>query len=121
MTVRSTMPLDANGASVQVLRLRANGGHTLAVTTTSSRNLVAFNSATRVVEIEADVDMWIAQGDGTVIAAVPAAAPQSGTDGFQPAKRGRLYALGGDKQTQATHIAAIVAGGVGTLYISELE
>ena len=72
-------------------------------------------------ELYADTDMWLAQGDGTITVAVPAVAPQSNVAAFLPAQTGRLYALGGDKQSQYTHIAAIVASGTGTLYISELE
>lgn len=116
MTVKTTMPRDAAGSFVQVLRLLAGGAHAVAIGAGSLRNVTAFDANTRVVEIYATVDCRIRQGDGTVTAV--------GTDSFLPAKTGRLYSLGGDQQTQATHIAVIqdpTAATAGTLDISEME
>lgn len=113
MTVRSTMPIDAGGAFVQVLRLLAGGAHVVTIGAASARNSVAFNSNIRVIEVWASVDCRIRQGDGTVTALA--------TDSWLPKGTGRLYALGGDKQAQATHIAVIQETTGGVLEISEME
>lgn len=113
MTVKTAMPLDSSGAFVQVLRLLAGGSQEITIAASSARNGVAFNSTTRVIEIYSTVDCRIRQGDGTVTALA--------TDSWLPATTGRLYALGGDQQTQATHIAVIQESTGGTLYISEME
>lgn len=115
MTVATAAPVGTNGEILQVLRYRQGTGfaHQVSLTTASARNSTGFNSETRVVEIRSTVDAFFQQGDGTITAT---------TGGhFLPANTDRLVALGGDNQTQYTHIAAILASGTGTLYISEME
>lgn len=115
MSVVTAAPQGVNGETLQVLRYRQGAGfaHQISMTTTTARNGTGFNTATRVVELRSTADCFFQQGDDTITAT---------TGGhFLPASETRLVALGGDNQTQYTHIAAILSSGTGTLYISEME
>lgn len=111
MGTRSTAPAEVDGGIIQVLR--AKTAHQITVGAASARNTVAFASDSRVIEIYSDVACYFQTGDVTITA--------SATDHYLPAQQARVYSLGGDKQAQHTHIAAIQASTGGTLYISELE
>lgn len=113
MTNRTTMPHDASGGFVQVLRPLSGGAHHITVSGSSARNSSAFNSATRTIEILSDTACYFQTGDSSVTA--------SSSDHYLPADVGRVYAVGGDKQTQHTHIAVIQVSAGGTLHVSELE
>ena len=113
MSYRSSMPIDDSGAFIQALRLKTGGAHEIAIGASSQRNTTPFDTQTRVIEVYATVDCRIRQGDNTVTAL--------STDCFLPAGHGRLYSLGGDKQNQMGHIAAIQESTSGTLYVSEME
>ena len=113
MGTRSAAPIDVDGDLIQVMRAKASGAHQISIAATTDRNSSAFATGSRVIEIYADVACYFQTGDVTVTA--------SATDHYLPAQQARVYSLGGDKQTQHTHIAAIRASGDGTLYISELE
>lgn len=117
MSARSSLPKNPGGGLVQVMRSKVGaagvGAHQITVSGTSARNTTAFDTDTRVIEVYAIEDCWFRQGDGTITAAA--------NDHFLPAKTGRLYAIGGDQLTQATHFAAIQVTTGGTLYITEME
>lgn len=117
MSVRSSLPKNPGGGLVQVMRTKVGaagvGAHEIAIGGSSVRNSVAFDSDTRVIEVWADVACRFRQGDVTVVAAA--------NDHRLPAMTGRLYAVGGDQLTQATHFAVIQESTGGTLYITEME
>lgn len=113
MVTRSTAPAEVDGGIIQVMRAKAGAAHQISIAATTDRNSSAFATGSRVIEIYADVACYFQTGDNTVTA--------SATDHYLPAQQARVYALGGDKQTQHTHIAVIRASGDGTLWISELE
>ena len=111
--VRSAAPIDADGDLIQVMRAKAGAAHQISIAVTTDRNSSAFATGSRVIEIYSDVACYFQTGDNTVTA--------TATDHYLPAQQARVYALGGDKQTQHTHIAGIRSSIDGTLWISELE
>lgn len=115
MTVITAAPVGSNGEILQVLRYRQGDtfAHQVSTSTTTARNATGFNAETRVIEVRSTVDCFFQQGDGTITATT--------ASHFLPADTERLVALGGENQTQYTHIAAILVAGTGTLYISEME
>ena len=113
MTVRTRAPVDSDKQLIQALGVLAGGAHQIAVGAGSLRNSSAFNADTRVIEIFSDVACYFQTGNSSVTA--------SASDHYLPAERERVYAIGGDKQTQHTHIAVIQAAGAGTLYVSEMD
>lgn len=111
MTVRTRAPVDADGVLIQALGVLAGGAHQITISGVSARNSSAFNSETRAIEIYCATACYFQTGDNTVVATT--------SDHYLPAERERVYAVGGDKQDQHTHIAVI--GTSGTLYVSEME
>lgn len=112
MTNRTTMPHDASGGFVQVLRPLAGGAHHVSFDATQ-RNSSAFDAATRSIEIFATEDCYFQTGDGSITA--------TSADHFLPADVSRVYAVGGDKQIQHSHIAVVKDTTAGVLHVSELE
>ena len=113
MVTRSTAPSEVDGGIIQVMRVKSGGAHHIAISGTTNRNSSAFPTGSRVIEIYCDTACYWQTGDNTVTA--------SSADHFLPAGHARVYSLGGDKQTQHTHIAVIQALASGTLHVSELE
>ncbi len=107
------LPQDIDNNPIQALRLKANGAHTIAVTSTSTTNTTALSEDTRVISIYSEVPIFIALGDNTITA--------TANDHFIPAGLYYDLAIGGGKTGHATHIAALGADIDGTLYISEKE
>jgi hypothetical protein len=104
-------PVDNNNAPIPVLSLLTGGSHSIAVTATSARNSVAFNSETRVIGVYATVPMFIRLGSSTATAV--------NTDHYLPADTYMDLSIAADEKQIATHIAAIRAVSDGTLYVSE--
>lgn len=106
-------PHDADGTSIPVLGLRPGGAQALSVTTTSTRNAIAFSATTRVIGVYASGPVFIRTGDSSVTATT--------TDHYLPAETMVDLSLGGDKRGRHTNIAAVRASVDCTLYISEKE
>lgn len=108
------LPKDADNNAIQALRLRPNGAHTIAATTTSARNVTAFATTTKIVSLYATGPVFVRFGNSTVTA--------TNTDHFYPDGFYYDFAIGGgDKGYQFTHVAVIAAGSNCTLYVSEKE
>lgn len=123
MTVRSTAPVDAGGIIIQALRPLVGGdgagAHHISASTTTARNSTAFNADTRAVEIMADDgDMFYRFGDPD--GANDTVAATTNDHKIRDGER-LLYALGGDKQPQSTHVAVIMSSGTGTLSVTEIQ
>ncbi len=107
----SLLPQDTNGNPIPTLRLKGSGAHKVSTTGISARNLVAFGTETDVIGLYATEDSFINIGNSAVSAA--------DSDHFLPAGTYLDLAIGPNDSAQNAHIAAITAGGNGTLYISE--
>lgn len=108
------LPKDIDNAPIPAVRLKTGGADSVsAVTASSTRTASAFDTDTRLVSLYATQDMYINFGDPTVTAAT--------TDHFFPKGVYYNFAIGGDKVTQYTHIAARAVTTAGTVYISEKE
>lgn len=109
------LPKDADNNAIPALRLRNNGAHTLAVSTTSISNSVAFDESTKVISLYATVPVYINFGDASVTA--------TSNDHYFPAGVYYDIALSGGSGKGAHHdyIAVLRAEEDGTLYISEKE
>lgn len=109
------LPKDLDNNPIPALKLRDNGAHTIAVTSTSNRNSVAFDADTKVVSLYATDDVYVRFGDASVSATT--------SDHFFPA--GVYYDIavsgGAGKASQDLYIAVIQVNTACTLYVSEKQ
>ena len=106
------MPTDDNNNPIPALKLKDGGSHVIAATATSARNSTPFPAGTQIVSVYTTVPIFIKFGVGTITA--------TPSDHYFPAGLYYDFAIGGDGQSQATHIAVLRADTTdGTTYISE--
>lgn len=109
----TTLPMDRDNNPIPALALNPNGAHIINVTSTSTRNITAFDGDTRVVSLYATDDVFIQFGDSTVTA--------GNTDHFLPKGLYYDFAIGGDKVMHMSHIATITNDADCIVYISEKQ
>lgn len=107
------LPQDNDNNPIPAMRFKEDKAHKIAVTGTSARNAVAFDTETRIISLYSDVDIFIRFGGASVTAAA--------TDHFFPAGTYYDIAIGGGRTGQHSHIAVISNAEDGNLYISEKE
>ena len=109
------LPKDLDNNPIPALKLRDDGAHTIAVSASSNRNSVGFDSNTKVVSLYATDDVYVRFGDSSVAA--------SSSDHFFPA--GVYYDIaisgGAGKAAQDLYIAVLQVNGACTLYVSEKQ
>jgi len=106
------MPTDANNNPIPALRLKQDGAHQIAASSSSTRNAIAFDAMTEIISIYATVPIYIRFGNAAVVA--------QATDHYFPAGIYYDLAIAADDQGRATHIAIMRAGDTdGSVYISE--
>lgn len=110
------LPKDADNNVIPALRLRSSGGgHAIAATSVSARNMIAFSPETKVVSVYATGPVYLKFGGPGVTS--------SNTDHYFPAGVYYDFAIsgGGAKGPHNTHLAVLAAGANGTVYVSEKE
>jgi hypothetical protein len=108
------LPTDADNNTIQALRLKSGGAHTIAATSTSARNTNPFASDTKIVSLYVTAPVYVRFGASGVTAAA--------TDHYFPEGIYYDFAIsGGDKGPQATHVAVLAASANASVYISEKE
>lgn len=108
------LPVDQDGQAIPAMRLRPNKSHSVTVSSISARNLVGFDTETRVISVFATVPVYLAFSEANTITA------ESG-DHFFPANIYYDISIGGGKTGQFKFLAAIAADPLdtGTVFISE--
>lgn len=111
----TSLPTDVNANVIPAMRLKSGGAHTIAASTTTTRNATAFNADTKVISLYATTAVYVKFGTSSVTA--------TSADHYFPAGTYYDFAIsGGDvKGPQNTHVAAMALTGTGTVYISEKE
>lgn len=108
------LPKDINDTSIPALRLKQDGAHNIAISTTSARNTVVFDPDTRVISLYATVPTYLAFGDSSVTA--------TSANHYFPAGLYYDVSIGGDDVAHYSHVAVIRADAEdGVIYISEKE
>lgn len=107
------LPQDSNDNPIPALHLKSSGAHSIAASSFSACNAVAFDDTTQIISLYADAPVYITFGDATVTATT--------SDHFFPAGLYYDLSIGGDHSAHYTHIAVLQADTAGTLFISEKE
>ena len=107
------LPQDSNDNPIPALRLKSGGAHSVAAGSSSARNAVAFDDATQIISLYADVPVYVSFGGATVTATT--------SDHFFPAGLYYDVSIGGDNAAHYTHVAVLQADSAGTVFISEKE
>ncbi len=107
------LPQDSNGHPIPALRMKPSGAQTIAISATTTANASPFSDETQIISLYADAPVYIAFGDETITATT--------SDHYLPSGLYYDVSIGGDNSVHYTHIAALQANTVGTLYISEKE
>jgi hypothetical protein len=109
------LPTDQDQNPIPALRLKTSGGaHSLAATSSSARNSVAFSADTRVVSVYATGPVYLRFGGSSVTAA--------NTDHYYPTGVYYDFAIGGGgKIAQTTYLAVLRVDTDCTVYVSEKE
>lgn len=118
----TNLPTDKNENAIPAVSLKPNGAQTIAVSGTTARNATAFT--TRVITILATHDMYVELGDDSVEATTTTShfiKKDIYHDIAIDNNGGQAWDDGRADTYTYTHIAAIMASGSGTLYISERE
>lgn len=109
----TTLPRDSDNTPIPALRLNPNGAHQINATNTSTRNIAAFDSDTRVISVYSTVPIRIQFGDNNVSATT--------SSHFFPGNIYYDFAIGGGKTVHSKHIALIADSSDGIVYISEKQ
>ena len=107
------LPKDQDNNPIQVLKMRDGGAHQIAVTSTSAKNVTAFDNGTQVISLYATGPVYIKFGGSDVVATTG--------DHFFP---GGIYydvSLGNGKASHASHVAVLAADQDCVLYVSEKD
>lgn len=108
------LPKDINDTSIPALRLKQGGAHNIAVSASSARNTIAFDTQTRVISLYTTAPAYLAFGDSSVTA--------TSAHHYFPAGLYYDVSIGGDDVAHYSHLAVIRADSEdGTIYISEKE
>ena len=108
------LPIDSQGHAIPALRLKPGGAHSIAAGASASRTASAFDPATKIVSVYADVPVYLKFGDSGVTAAA--------TDHYFPAGYYYDFAIaGGAYDAPVTHLSVLAAEDSGTVYLSEKE
>lgn len=107
------LPTDSQGTAIPALRPRSGGAHEIALSTSSARNAIAFDTATRVIAVYATSAVRMVLGDATASA--------TAADHYLPAGQYIYLSVGSERHGLASHLAAIAEATGGSLYISELD
>ena len=109
------LPKDADNNIIPVMGLKNGGAHTLAATSVSTRNTIAFDGVTKVVSLYATGAVYLKFGNASVTA--------GNADHYFPAGIYYDFAIsgGGTKGPHTPYLAVLAAGSNCTLHISERE
>ena len=107
------LPTDSNDHVIPALRLKSSGAQTISATASTAKNATAFDAATRVVTLYADVPVYLAFGDASITATT--------SDHYFPEGTYYTFSIGGDSCAHDTYVAALAFAANGTVYISEME
>lgn len=109
------LPKDADNNIIPALRLKDGGAHKITAAATANRNIIPFNSETKIISIYATVPIYIAFGGVDINASI--------SDHFFPA--GVYYDIaisgGSAKGSQKNYLSVLQVSDGGTVFISEKE
>ena len=108
------LPLDLDGNTIPVLKLKQSGAHAINISDTAARNITGFDNDTRVVSVFSTVPVYLAFGETTSVTA-------NSSDHFFPANTYYDIAIGGEKTSHLKYLSAIAvdSSDTGSLFISE--
>ena len=107
------LPRDANNVPLPAMRMKDDCAHLINVSSSSQRNVTAFDPQTKIVSLYANGPIHLRFGSSSVSATT--------SDHYFP--EGLYYdvAIGGDDTGQYSHVAVISANYDCQLYISEKQ
>jgi len=103
------LPQDSDNNPIPALCLKSGGAHTLSVTSVATLNDTAFDDETRVISVYANVAVYIAFGDNTVVA--------SSMDHYFPAGMYYDFSIGGGLSAHHTHLSVLAGDTDGLVFV----